>query len=161
MDAFNGLPLHPLVVHFVVVLLPLAAVLAILGAVLPAVQRRLGIITPILSVFATALIPVATSAGESLAGDGPLTPILEKHANLGDQLIYWAVPLCVISIAWWAFNSPATEEWVHARLSRDNGRLEAATRLLLRIALLAVAIGTAIWVYRIGDAGAQSVWSRG
>lgn len=37
----NGLPAHPFLVHFIVVLAPLTAVLAILCAIWPAARQRL------------------------------------------------------------------------------------------------------------------------
>ena len=49
---FNGLPLHILIVHAVVVGIPLAALLTVLSAVWPAARRRLGIVTPIVALFA-------------------------------------------------------------------------------------------------------------
>ena len=42
MSTFNGLPLHILLNHFIVVLGPLTAILAILCVVWPAARRRLG-----------------------------------------------------------------------------------------------------------------------
>ena len=41
MSTINGLPAHVLLVHFVVVLAPLTAILAIACAILPAVRQRL------------------------------------------------------------------------------------------------------------------------
>ena len=41
MTTFNGLPAHVLLVHFIVILSPLTAVLAIVCAVWPAARQRL------------------------------------------------------------------------------------------------------------------------
>ena len=41
MTTFNGLPAHALLVHFIVILAPLTAILAILCAVWPAARKRL------------------------------------------------------------------------------------------------------------------------
>ena len=46
----NGLPLHVLLVHFIVVGVPLAALLTVLSALWPAARRRLGIITPLVAL---------------------------------------------------------------------------------------------------------------
>ena len=66
LDLVNGLPLHPLVVHAVVVLLPLA----ILGTIALALHRpwraTYGPLVVGVAAVATALVPVATSSGESL-----------------------------------------------------------------------------------------------
>ena len=76
-DAFNGLPLHPLFVHGVVVLLPLAIVGTIAIAVRPAWRTRYGLLVVGAALAATVMIPVATSSGEALEkrfGDPGSTP---------------------------------------------------------------------------------------
>ena len=40
----NGRPLHVLLVHMVVILLPVTAICVLLAAIWPAVRRRLGIV---------------------------------------------------------------------------------------------------------------------
>jgi len=81
MPTFNGLPLHPLVVHAVVVLLPLAVLGVTALAVRPSLADRFGSLVVGVAALATVSIPVATSTGEDLehrVGD-PGT-----HAHLGD-----------------------------------------------------------------------------
>ena len=93
-DLVNGLPVHPLVVHAVVVLLPLACLGTIAIAVRPAWRRKYGVMVVACAAAATVLIPVATSSGEELehrVGDPG------SHAELGDQLIWFAIPLLVLS----------------------------------------------------------------
>ncbi len=58
MSTFNGLPAHVLLVHFIVVLAPLTAVLAILCAVWPAARQRLVWLVLTLSLIVTVLTPV-------------------------------------------------------------------------------------------------------
>jgi hypothetical protein len=54
LDTFNGLPLHPLVVHAVVVLLPLSVVGAIVVALRPAWRQTYGwLVAGLLVVAAT------------------------------------------------------------------------------------------------------------
>lgn len=162
MDSFNGLPLHPLVVHFVVVLIPLAALFAVLGVVWSAARRKLGIITPIVAAVALAFTPIATSAGESLEKKTPPSAVLDRHTELGDQMIYWAASLFVFAVLWWAFNSPWFREsvWFNERVpALTHGRAQVAIASIVGAVLVIVAVGAVIWVYRIGDAGAQSVWS--
>src|SRR6476469_7636769 len=98
-DLVNGLPIHPLVVHAVVVLLPLATLGTIAIAVRPAWRRTYGLLVVACAAVATVLIPVATSSGEALekhVGDPG------QHAELGDQLIWFAIPMLVLAAAlWW------------------------------------------------------------
>ena len=65
-DLINGLPVHPLVVHAVVVLLPLATLGTLAIAVRPAWRRAYGPLVVACAAVATVLIPVATSSGEAL-----------------------------------------------------------------------------------------------
>jgi len=58
-----GLPLHPLLVHLVVVLLPLAALATLLHAIWPAARRRLGVVTPLSAGAVLVLVPAAESRG--------------------------------------------------------------------------------------------------
>ena len=78
----TGLPLHPLIVHFVVVAFPGAAVLLLLSAFWPAARRRLGIITPLLALASLIAVPLATSSGESLEERVDGSALLETHIAL-------------------------------------------------------------------------------
>lgn len=62
----GGIPAHPLLVHFVVVLVPIAAILTLCSALWPAAHRRLGIVTPLTALVSLALVPLTTHAGEWL-----------------------------------------------------------------------------------------------
>jgi hypothetical protein len=57
MSTFQGLPIHPMLVHFIVVLAPLTAFLAILCAVWPAARQRL-----VWLVLALAVVVASTRA---------------------------------------------------------------------------------------------------
>ena len=95
-DSFGGLPLHPLVVHAVVVLLPLAVLGTIAIVVRPRWRAVYGPLVVGAALVSTALIPVATSSGESLEHQ---VGSPGEHAELGDQLIWFAIPLLVLSAA--------------------------------------------------------------
>lgn len=49
---FNGLPMHPLLVHLAVVLVPLSSLLLVLHVSWPAARRRLGWVTPAVALAA-------------------------------------------------------------------------------------------------------------
>ena len=140
-DLINGLPIHPLVVHAVVVLLPLAILGTIAIALRPVWRRTYGPLVLGTAAVATALIPVATSSGEALekhVGDPG------KHAQLGDQLIWFAIPLLLLDVAL-------------VYLSR---RPRAKGTALTAVAVLSVvaAVAAGVQVYRVGDSGARAAW---
>ena len=141
-DLINGLPWHPLVVHAVVVLLPLAMLGTVLVAVVPRWRRPYGPLVVAVAAVATALVPVATSSGEALekhVGDPG------RHAELGDQLIWFALPLLVLVMALVVLDRRGT----------------ARRALTTTVAVLAVvaALASTVQVYRIGDTGARAAWA--
>jgi hypothetical protein len=88
----NGLPAHPLLVHLTVVAVPVAAMLAIVAVTWPAARRRLGFAALIVAVIASVAIPSTTNAGEWLQARKRPSELISRHAELGDQLIYWVAP---------------------------------------------------------------------
>ena len=146
-DLVNGLPIHPLVVHGVVVLLPLAVLGTVAIAVRPAWRVTYGLLVVACAAVATALLPVATSSGEALeehVGDPG------EHAQLGDQLLWFAIPLLVLAVAM---------VWLERR--RTAGKAAIGPSVLpVAVAGLAVvaALATGVQVYRVGDSGARAAW---
>ena len=113
-DLVNGLPVHPLVVHAVVVLLPLACLGTIAIAVRPVWRERYGVLVVACAAIATALIPVATSSSEALEErvGGPGARGDGRHAAL------FAFPLLVLA---------AALVWIdrRRRTGHDSSRFEA------------------------------------
>jgi hypothetical protein len=149
-----GLPLHPLVVHATVVIVPLASLAVLLSAVLPRFRRWAGWLPVLLAAGAVVLTPVATSSGEELehqvATSGNHAAI-EQHAGLADLLIWWVVPLFVVALA----------TYVVTRRERRAGEGRSVPRwVALGLALLGVVVpvGTLVQVVLIGHSGAQAVW---
>jgi len=153
-DTINGLPAHPLLVHLTVVAVPVTAMLAIVAVTWPAARRRLGLAPLIAAVIALVAIPLTTNAGEWLQAHKRPSELISRHAELGDQLIYWVAPLTLLLLLW----SAAGTRPVADRLKSMS---PAATRIgavLLTVAIVVLAIGSVVTVYRIGDSGSQSVW---
>lgn len=155
-DLIDGLPVHPLVVHGVVVLLPLAILGTVLIAFRASWRRRYGVLVLAVAVVATALVPVATSSGESLerrVGDPG------EHAELGDQLLWFAVPLVVVLAALVLLQRRADRAGAAAP-DGTGTRRGARSPALLVVAVVAVVIAVAngYQVYRVGDTGARAAW---
>ncbi|HME46606.1 DUF2231 domain-containing protein [Mycobacterium sp.] len=150
MTVVNGLPAHVLLVHFVVVLAPLTAVLVIVCALWPAARRHLVWLTLILAVITTVLTPITADAGEWLFDlrRNP-SPVLREHADRGGWMIYFSVALLLVAVALAVLQI----------LERRSGKRRLAAGVVLAIVALAVGISSIVQVYRIGDAGARSVWA--
>jgi len=149
MTVIHGLPAHVLFVHFLVVLAPLTALLEIVSGLWPAARRRLVWLVLVLAAVTTALTPITTDAGEWLFDrERDHSPILVKHADLGGWMIYFSVALLVVAIVLAV---------LHVLEGRSDKRRVVAN-VVVAVVAVAVGIASIIQVYRIGDAGAQSVW---
>jgi uncharacterized membrane protein len=155
-DLINGLPVHPLVVHAVVVLLPLACLGTIAIAVRPTWRERYGVLVVACAAAATALIPVATSSGEALEKH---VGYPENHAALGDQLIWFAIPLLALSLAlvWLDRRHRARPQAAGGGPDGSAGTRPVWHRVVAVLALVA-ALATTVQVYRVGDSGARAAW---
>ena len=111
MSTFSRLPAHVLLVHFVVVLGPLTAALAIVCTFSPAARQRLVWLVLALAVITAGLTPLTTDAGQWLAKRNGRSPLLHAHTELGDTMVYFSVAL-VAAAALIAF--------VHLREARGN-----------------------------------------
>jgi hypothetical protein len=140
----NGLPAHVLLVHAAVVLLPLAAVAAVLASVWPAAQRKLTFLVPLAAVAGLAVVPLTTAAGTALASDLGDPAFIDRHRQLGLLVLPWAAALAVTT----------TGQWLYLRRARGRG----AARLVVAGLVVVSAVGTAVIVAMAGEAGSRAVW---
>jgi len=98
LSTFQGLPAHILLVHFIVVLAPLTAILAILCALWPRARRHLTWLVLILAAVNTVLTPLTTDAGEWLEHRTRPTELLHIHTELGDTMLYFSIGLLVAAV---------------------------------------------------------------
>lgn len=139
-DSVLGLPLHPLVVHAVVVLVPLVAVGMVVSVLRPTWAERLRVVLGALSLAAAAAGVAARTTGQSLLSRVPGSPEAARHAELSDSLALFLLGLAGLVVGWaWAGS--------RGRPTRALGLLSAAGAI--------VATG---WTMLAGHSGAQSVW---
>jgi hypothetical protein len=154
---FNGLPLHVLLVHATVVIIPLAALCTVLSLLWPAARRRLGIATPLAALAGLVLVPLTQAAGEWLMARVDVTPELQAHVALGEGLLPWAAGLFAAALAqwlWFRYGAGASSRTREALGARGTVALAAVVAVLV----VALAAGTAVAVVRIGESGARAVW---
>ncbi len=142
----NGLPLHVLLVHLVVVLLPLVSAAGAVAAVWPAAQRKLTFLIPLGALVGTAAVPLTTRAGESLAESLGSPPFIADHQNYGEMVLPWAVGLLLTTTAQYAY-------------LRDRPR-RGWPAIALSVAVVVAAIGTTVTVFLTGESGSRAVWGR-
>ena len=134
--------------HFIVVLAPLTALLAILCAVWPAARRRLVWLVLGLAVVNAALTPITTQAGEWLEHRVGRSPQLHTHTELGDTMLYFSIALLIAAILLTV---------LHVRASRSDS-VNTVAAVAIAVVVIVASIATTVQVYRIGDSGAQAAW---
>lgn len=167
-EFIGGLPLHPLLVHFTVVLIVIAVGGALLVAVWPVVRRRYGWLVFAAAAVGTVLVPFTTGSGENLADRLPASAQIAEHWRLGDLMIWWvlgltvAVGLLVVVHAKAERKTTAKVAVGAAGLAEEveapPTKAPALVSIVLALVTVGVAVGAGIHVYRVGDAGARAVW---
>ena len=138
-DTITGLPLHPLVIHGVVVGIPLMAVITIVVAVRKNLRERFSWWVAGANTLLFLLTLVAKQSGEALqqARGGQ---IAIEHGQLGSVLPWFALALALTSAA-------------VAATSRNK-----ALGPISVVFSIVAAVAAVYWTVRTGDAGARSVW---
>ncbi len=162
LDTIGGIPLHPLIVHAVVVLVPLASLLLLLAAVSPRIRHWAGLLTPITATIALILTPMASQSGEALQRRVAESPALEEHTELGDTLVFYVFLVAVLAWVLWFLDrraraaTPAATTGDGAPASAPRSGLFTAVIVLSVLAVVA----TTVQVVRIGHSGAEASWSK-
>ncbi|TCN35012.1 hypothetical protein EV644_11733 [Kribbella orskensis] len=156
-ERFGDLPLHVLVIHAAVVVLPVSALTAIVFAVVPKWRWLLRWPTLLLGLGSLVLAYVARQSGEAFVAAIPeLQPIVQLHENRGRLLFWYCLIFAVVAIvAFLVLGGPS---------SLASGKGAKATRsrpleLVVSAALVVISV-LVIWqTIRTGDAGARAVWN--
>ena len=141
----GGIPLHPLVVHAVVVLVPLTALGAVLMAVMPKFSRRFGPLVALGALVSIGSSVLAKEAGEQLAR---VKPVTADHLRWGDQAPLWVGLFGLVVIVFWFFDRgiPANRPrplWLR----------------ILAIVVVVLSLVATVFVLGAGHSGAEAVWA--
>ena len=149
----NGVPLHPLIVHAVVVLGPLAALTGLAYAFVPQWRWLLRWPLVVLAVVTAASAFLATQSGEALLESRPeLAPIVEEHEERGEFLRNVALGYALVSlVAAWALGGASA-------LASGRGARETRLGIPVMVLLVVGAIGLSVCLFLAGDSGARAVW---
>ena len=140
-DTFQGLPIHPLIVHLVVVVLPIATFSTIISVYSSRFRKGYAFASVIGVFVGTAAAFVAKQSGEAL---GDRVGLPRKHSDYGNILTYVALAFLIVVLLWY-------RKWRRARSNRIN-----ALGFLLTVLGIAVLVLT----YLAGHTGATAVWQK-
>lgn len=157
----HGTPLHPLVVHAAVVLLPLACLSGLAFALREGWRWWLRWPMVVSSVLAGGATALAYLSGHSLLNQrfaqaqGPLRTAIDHHRHWAHLLLFAAaIYVVVVLVAAWALGGPSgmVSEW-GARAT------VASARVPVQVLLVVGALVVLVLVVLTGDAGAKAVWN--
>jgi hypothetical protein len=157
-----GLPLHPLVVHAAVTLIPLSALASVAFVVVPRWRWLLRWPAAVLAVLAASVAWVSRLSGSALLDDRPfllespeLREQIERHEELGELMSLVSLPyaLLVLLAAWSLAGTTALASGRGAQESR----LPALEKVLPVLVVIA-SLGVLVLVVLVGDSGARAVW---
>lgn len=138
-DLVLGLPVHPLVVHFAVVLLILGALGFIVIVLVPSWRAALGWATLALIGAGGLASFVAKESGEKLAARVGLP---QQHADWGDKLPLLAFVFFLVAVGWYLWQRKARGPWVS----------------VLGVVGIVLAVATVALTTLVGHSGAVAVW---
>lgn len=139
-DTIFGLPTHTLVVHAAVVLLPLAAVGAVIMGFSQRFSLRFGPVVVVVAAVGTVAAIASRVSGEEFA-ERVGNP--EVHAQAGSVLPFVAAGFLVAVVLLWLLDR---------RGARDLG-----TRIVAVVVIVA-SLAVTGWTIRTGHTGAEATW---
>lgn len=145
-----GIPVHPLVVHAVVVLIPLVGLGTLIVAFWPKAARRYAWLLTVLSVGGLAGALIARESGEELfesLGE-QASSTLDRHMQLGDWV--WVPALVMMA----ALAAMVLLLWRH-----DPGQRPRRLYWLAAGVAVLAAVASLVLVILVGHSGASAVWT--
>ena len=140
-DTIGGLPLHPLIVHAAVVLLPLSALGLLVLIAVPRWRRTFGWLV-LAGLFVSAGTAwLAKETGENLAAT---LGVPQEHAQWGDRIVPIAGLLFIAAAVWfWRIRSGST------------GALTAIAAVVAAI----LSVASIVIIVIVGHTGAEAAWA--
>ncbi|MET9340557.1 DUF2231 domain-containing protein [Nonomuraea sp. NPDC003804] len=144
-----GLPAHPLIIHFAVVLTPLLVAASVAYALVPRFRPSLGWAVVALALAAPAAVFAARQSGGALKAarfsqvEGELGQRIAEHQSFALPLLLATAGLGMAAL-------------LMVFLWRAERRVPAWAASAVTVAL---AVAAGYYVFRAGDSGARAVWA--
>ena len=145
MDLITGLPIHPLINHGVAVLVPLAAIGALLVIFIPKLRLNYSPLVLVTVLLATVSAFIATQSGEALSERVGLP---NAHATQGERLSYVVLAFAILFSTWFALE----------KSERTRERVANLGKRVLKVVIPITAISSFVLTILVGHSGAQATW---
>jgi uncharacterized membrane protein len=147
-DTVFGIPLHPLLVHAVVVLVPLSVLGTVVIALVPRWRGAYGWLVVAASAVSFAAVPLTTRSGEdlkeSLSLGGPVLEKVNEHQQMGERVIWAVGAMFVLDLLLMLAH----------RAGRPTGQ-----RTALAVLATVAALASLVLVLITGHLGSTAVWN--
>ncbi len=176
----NGVAFHPLAVHAVVVLVPLAVVGTIGIALWPAMRRHFALTVLVVGIVGGLAVPVAMASGSDFRARLGAAQLVRTHQAFAHKLLYWTFAFVVVLIVMVVLDLARRLGPVQASLAeapagqttrfergvgrvipsglRDQVQLLRRAQPVLSVVSVVLAVVVAYYCYKTGDSGAKAVW---
>jgi cytochrome b involved in lipid metabolism len=145
MDLITGLPIHPLINHGVAVLVPLAAIGALLVIFIPKFRVTYSPLVLITVLLGTVAAFIATQSGEALSERVGLP---NSHATQGERLLYVVLAFAALFTLWFVLERT---NWI-------KGAIANPVKTLLKVAIPIIAVLSFVLTILVGHSGAEATW---
>jgi len=142
-DLITGLPVHVLITHAVVVLLPLAVLTLILVITIPKLRSHYRYPAVGLAIVSAISAIIAEQSGQALQAR---VGYPGEHAEWGEMLPPVAVALAVLSVIW----------LIVSRMASSRGKVLAA---IIGGVIIVVGIFAVVITVQAGHSGSEQTWS--
>ncbi|GAA3107370.1 hypothetical protein JOF29_001698 [Kribbella aluminosa] len=155
-ERFGDLPLHVLVIHLAVVVLPVSALTAIAFAAVPKWRWFLRWPALVFGVGALVCAFVAKKSGDAFVAALPqLRQLVELHRSRGNLLLWLVLAFAVlVAAAFLLLSGPRVPTGGTGARAINSRPLE----LVVTAAVVVMAVVVIYQTIRTGDAGARAVW---
>ena len=144
-DLITGLPIHPLISHAVVVIVPLAAIGAL---ILTFVAKWRTTYSPLV-LIAVLLSPIsafiATQSGEALSERVGLP---KSHSTLGERLSFLVLAFAIVFSIWFAIE----------RSERVRTKVPKILQQVVKVIVPILAAVSLVLTFLVGHSGAEATW---
>lgn len=145
MDLISGLPIHPLINHAVAVLVPLAAIGALLVIFIPKLRGSYSPLVVAALFMSTISAFIATQSGEALAERVGLP---NSHATQGERLSFVVTAFFVLYSIW----------FVLERSDRVKISISSLLKRILKVVIPITALTSLALTIIVGHSGAEATW---
>lgn len=151
-----SLPLHPLVVHVVVVFLIVVPLMVLVSLFWRDLRNRLDWITPIAAVVGGISALVAGQTGEDLERRFGHTAVIQAHTQAGKLAEPAAVLFAFFTVVWWITSTETFNALVESKLPvLHRPAVKVAASVLVGLSSVVVLV----LVFIAGHSGATAVWT--